>query len=79
MGPVLFTLYCQLLSDVISDYECDFHKYADNMELSQSVPPNEFRCVKSGLQTRIDNVLSWMNSNKLVLNTYKSEVMAVIW
>ena len=36
LEPVLFTLYSQLLSDVISAHECDFLKYADDTELSQS-------------------------------------------
>ena len=36
---VLFTLYSQPLSDVISAHGCDFHKYADDTELSQSAPP----------------------------------------
>ena len=44
LGPVLFTPYSQLLSGVISDYEYNFHKYADDTQLSQS----EFRSVQSG-------------------------------
>ena len=34
LGPVLFTLYSQPLSDVISAHGCDFHKYVDDTELS---------------------------------------------
>ena len=40
LGPVLFTLYSQPLSDVISVHNCHYHKYADNTELSKSVPPD---------------------------------------
>ena len=74
---VLFTLYSQPLSDVISAHGCDFHKHADDTELSQSAPPDEFCSVQTGIQTCIEDVLSWMNSNKLMLNTDKTEVMAV--
>ena len=42
LGLVLFTLYSQSLTDVISAHGCDFHKYADDIELSQSAPPDEF-------------------------------------
>lgn len=34
LGPVLFTLYSQPLSDVISYHECDSHESADDTELS---------------------------------------------
>ena len=77
LGPVLFTLYSQPLSDVISVHNCDYHKYADDTELSKSAPPDQFFSVQSCIQTCIDDVLLWMNSNKLKLNTDKTEVMPV--
>ena len=77
LGPVLFTLYSQPLSDVISLHNCNHHRYADNTELSKSAPPDQFLSVQSCIQTCIDDVLLWMNSNKLKLNTDKTEVMPV--
>ena len=77
LGPVLFTLYSQLLSDVISVHNCDYHKYADDTELSKRFPPDQFLYVQSCIQICIDDVLLWMNSNKLKLNTDKTEVMPV--
>ena len=62
-GPVLFTLYSQPLSDVISDYGCDYHKYADNTELSKDASPDQFDSVQPCIQTCIGEVLIWMNSN----------------
>ena len=75
LGPVLFILYSQPLSDVISVHNCDHHKYASDTELSNSALPDQFTSVLSCIQTCIDDVLLWMNSNKLKLNTDKTEVM----
>ena len=77
LGPSLFTLYSQPLPDVISDHDCDYHKYADNTELSKGASPDQFDSVQSCIQICIGDVLIWMNSNKLKLNTDKTEVMPV--
>ena len=77
LGPVLFTLYSQLMSDVVSLHGCDYHKYADDTELSDSVPPCDFVSAQSNVQTCISDGLSWMQSNNLKLNTKKTEIMRV--
>ena len=77
LGSVLFMLYSQPLLDVISAHGCKFHKCTNDNVLSQSMPPDEFCSVQTGIQTCIDYVLSSLNSNKLRLNTDKTEVMAV--
>ena len=77
LGPVLFTLYSQSLSDEISVHDCDYHKYTDGTELSKGASPDQFNSVHSCIQTCIGDVLIWMNANKLKLNTDKTEVMPV--
>ncbi|XP_072028205.1 uncharacterized protein [Amphiura filiformis] len=72
LGPVLFTLYSQPLSDIITMHKCDFHKYADDTEVSQSDSPMNFELTISSIQNCISSILSWMNSNKLMLNTDKT-------
>ena len=67
LGPVLFTLYSQPLSDVIACHSCDYHKYADDTEISDSAPPNDFTSAQSNIQSCISDTLSWMQSNKLKL------------
>ena len=37
LGPALFTLYSQPLSDVIACHSCDYHKNADDTEISDSL------------------------------------------
>ena len=72
LGPVLFTLYSQTLSDVISCHSCDYHKYADDTEISDSAPPSDFTSAQSNFQSCISDTLSWTQSNKLKLNTEKN-------
>ena len=57
LGPVLFTLYSQPLSDVISVCDCDYHKYADDTELSKGASPDQFDSVQPCIQTCIGDVL----------------------
>ena len=58
LGPVLFTLYSQPLSDVIARHSCDYHKYADDAEISNSAPPSDFTSAQSNIQSRISDTLS---------------------
>ena len=50
---------------------------ADDTELSKGASPDQFDSVQSCIQTCIGDVLIRMNSNKLKLNTDKTEVMPV--
>ena len=77
LGPVLFTLYSQPLSDVRACHSCDYHKYADDTEISDSAPPSDFTSAQSNIQSCISDTLSWMQSNKLKLNTEQTEMMLV--
>ena len=73
----MFTLYSQPLSDVIFVHDCDYQKYADDTELPKGASPDQFDRVQSCIQTCIVDVLIWMNSNELKLNTNKTENMHV--
>ena len=72
---VLFTLYSQPLSDVISCHSCDYRKYVDDTEISEGAPPSDFTSAQSNIQSCISDILSWMQSNKLKLNTERTEMM----
>ena len=55
-------------------HNCYCQKYTSNIELSKSASYDQFVSVLSCIQTCIDDVLLWMNSSKLKLNTGKTEV-----
>ena len=65
------------VSDVIPCHSCDYHRYADDTEISDSAPPSDFTSTQSNIQSCISGTLSWMQSNKLKLSTEKTEMMLV--
>ena len=71
LGPILFTLYSQAISDSICRHECDCHKYADDTQLSKAAPPNQFQSLLCDIQTCIESLVDWMYSNKLKVNARK--------
>ena len=77
LGPILFTLYSQPLSDLICRHKCDYHKYTDDTQLSKGAPPNQFQSLLCDIQTCTKSLVDWMYSNKLKLNAEKTEVLPV--
>ena len=69
--------YHRLLYDTLFIISCDYHKYADDTEISDSASPSDFTSARSNIQSCISDTLSWMQSNKLKLNTEKTEMMLV--
>ena len=77
LGPVLFLLYSQPLSDTIVKNNCAFQKFADDTKLSQSDSLLNFSSTQLSVQTCISDLHSWMNSNKLAMNAEKTELMTI--
>ena len=77
MGPILFTLYTQPLSDIISQRKCNYHKLADNIQLHQSSVPFDFHSLIHDIEQCVDSVGSSMTGNKLKLNNDKTEALVV--
>ena len=72
-GPLLFTLYTTPLSSMICEHAIPHHLYADDSQLYVSFASGDSAGALNGLQSCLASVWSWMSTNKLKLNSDKSE------
>ena len=77
LGPILFTLYSQPVSDKIREHNISYQKFADDTQLHKASQPTEFQCLVSDFESCFLSVKAWMLSNKLKLNDEKTETMLV--
>ena len=73
LGPILFLLFINDFPSCINKCQCNI--FADDAILyTQSSTLEEAQCE---LQTDLNNVIKWFNSNKLHVNTTKSSCMVM--
>ena len=65
LGPVLFILYIQPLSDVISHHSVSHHMFADDTELYKSDSPSETFTLSRTIEACILDVKVWVVQNKV--------------
>ena len=75
LGPLLFTLYITPLSSLVSRHAIPHHLYADDSQLYVSFSSGDSAAVLNGLQSCLASVQSWMSTNKLKLNPYKTKFL----
>ena len=73
LGPLLFTLHLSPLEDVIMEHGMDVMCFADDTQIYLACD----NAVKDAfkMETCIDEVRSWMITNRLILNDSKTEVL----
>ena len=74
-GPILFILYTQPLSDVISHHSVSYHMFADDTELYRTDSPSETITLAWTIESCISDVTVWVAQNKLQLNDDKTEIL----
>ena len=77
LGPILFVLYVQPLSNSIKRYSFNVHLFADDIQIETSILPQHVHSAISSLETCISVVKYWMIENKLQLNDEKTVCLLI--
>ena len=78
LGPLLYLLYTSPLGDIVRKHGMMFHFYADDAEIHFSFDSNTPDLVTvSRLEACVKDVSDWMSSNKLKLNSDKTELLLI--
>ena len=68
LGPILFVLYIQPLSNLIKRHCLSIHLFADDIQIETSTLPQHVHSAISSVETCICDVKYWMIENKLQWN-----------
>ena len=79
LGPVLFTQYASSLFSIFSNHSVRAHAYADDHQLYVAFSPNleSQNQAVTCLESCLEDVKSWMISNKLKMNDSKTEFIII--
>ena len=75
LRPVMFVLYTVDLITLIECHNLSPHLYADDTQVHGSCSPSSISTFSAQLIQCIDAVAGWMSSNRLQLNSDKTEVL----
>ena len=73
LGPILFVLCIQPLSNLIKRHSLSVHLFADDIQIETSILPQHVHSTISSEETCISDVKYWMIKNKLQLANEKME------
>ena len=77
LGPILFVLYIQPLSNLIKRHSLSVHMFADDIQMETSIRPQHVHSAICSVEICISDVKYWMIENKLQLNDEKMECLLI--
>jgi hypothetical protein len=75
LGPILFVLYTVDLPSVIQRHRLAPHLYADDTQIYGHCRPSDVDRFSTSVSDCVSDVAAWMCSNRLHLNTDKTELL----
>lgn len=75
LGPILFLLYTADLLQLIEGHQLHPHLYADDTQVYGFCSPSDTFTLQGQMSACVDSVAIWMQSNRLQLNSVKTEVL----
>ena len=75
LGPLLFLLYTSELFDLIANAGLTAHSYADDSQVYVSAPAADAESAALRFTVCVEMIHVWMSSNRLKLNTDKTQVI----
>jgi hypothetical protein len=75
LGAILFLIYGGDLQRIIEKHGLRPHLYADDSQIYGSCRPSTHLELQSRISACIDDVADWMRSNRLQLNSAKTEIL----
>ena len=75
LGPILFLLYAADLLLLVRRHHLTPHAFADDVQIYGTCRPPEAGALADRMTTCVNDVASWMASNRLQVNPQKTEVL----
>ena len=75
LGPLLFILYITDIFHIVDSFKLSIHMFADDIQLYGCCLPSKSNELSSKMSLCLDEIITWLSSNRLLVNASKSECM----
>ena len=75
LGPLFFSLYTTDVFHLVEQQQLRIHGYADDLQIYDHTLPGDTDAVSRRFAACVEDVMAWMASNRLKLNSSKTEII----